>query len=70
MLVRVILVLLSRRDKHFKLGRAFIGKLWSEISNFPSPDYWIHSPEKRDHFQTKNPAIGRRFAGPIKTSVL
>ena len=28
MLVRVILVLLSRRDKHFKLGRAFIGKLW------------------------------------------
>ena len=28
MLVRVILVLLSRGDKHFKLGRAFIGKLW------------------------------------------
>ena len=40
MLVRVILVLLSRRDKHFRLGRAFIGKLGSEISNFSSADYW------------------------------
>ena len=61
MLVRVILVLLSRWDKHFKLGRPFIGKLWEEISKFPSPDYWNTSSSDDLCGEELQNILGRKY---------
>ena len=61
MLVRVILVLLSRWDKHFKLGRPFIGKLWEEISKFPSPDYWNTSSSDDLCGEELQNVLGRKY---------
>ena len=60
-----LLEILSGRDQHFKVGRAFIGKLWSEISNFSSPDYWIPSLEKKDHFHKRK--VGKDSLDPYCT---